>query len=347
VVAKVEAFSKRFTPSDWREWIQVTFRMLMWEKVPAPFGKRFCRFWGEVELEFHTGLFDDATPYYRLKSWTGKSYRPTSAGRIAREVFTPAGARPIDRYKFQGDGNPAGIPSFYLDRIASVQGPFPSQGAFGSGVLIANGNGVEFEWRILERRADPPSENSIWVGLGLKYGGTAGLVGAEACHGLLWQLGTGRPCYYQTQTARVGIGLGAATGSVVAIAVAKNISSLTGATSEGLDFSIALGKNWSGFVKGANSMGPAWDLLKGMKAWLATKKGSAQVVKAAVRAGAPVAISSDQFTSLANLGKTLCATSGLDENSEGLSLFDIPVEGPGLEIAIYNGFQTIDWVQPL
>lgn len=320
-------------------------RMLMWEKVPAPFGKRFCRFWGEVELEYHTGLFDDGTPFYRLKSWNGSSYRPTSAGRIAKEVIAPAGGHPIARYKFQGDGNQKSVPSFHIDRIETIQGPFTSQGARGTGLLGING--IEFEWRMLERRADPPSDNAIWVGFGLKYGGTAAVVGAEVCHGLVWNLGTGQPCYYQTQTARIGIGLGAATGAVVAIAVAKNIQSLIGATSEGLDFSLALGNNWSGFVKGANNIGPAWDLLKGVKTWLAAKKGTTQVVKTAVRAGAPVAVSADQFTSLANLGKTLCSTSGLSENSEGMSMFDIPAEAPGLEIAIYNGFQKIDWVQPL
>jgi hypothetical protein len=327
--------------------------MLIWDKVKPPFGSRFCRFWAEVELEYMPQL-GAGVNHWRMKRWSRPNNFLSSSGEVSDEAVFLPGGQPVQRVKFHA-GNPA-EPVMWLDCLNSAQGVFPASARAGEGCINTKVNSpisatsppfqaVNMEWQMLDRRADPPADNQLWVGVGAKYSGTLPGFGAEAAHGVVWNAGTGKGFYFQTTTSKVAVGLGASTGLVLAIMVCNHPSQLVGAMNEGADFSLALGAKWSNFIKAANNTKAGFAVLKSVGSILKASPTMQRSAKVLLRAGVPATLGGDGVEALANLAKTLASTSGMDSSSAGFSLFDIPVASPGLEIGISYGFQSMDYVE--
>lgn len=329
--------------------------MMIWDKVQAPFGNRFCRFWGEVELEYMP-QFGAGVNHWRFRRTSSPNRFVCAAGMVSDQTAFLPGGRPVQRVVFH-QGDPA-QPVMWIDRENSTQGVFPVTATAGEGCINIKGaapipahtppfQGANMLWQMLERRSDPPADNGLWVGVGAKYSGTAAIVGAEAAHGVVWNAGTGKGCYFQTQTSKFAIGLGASTNIVLAILICNEPSQLVGSTNQGADFSLALGAKWSNFIKAANNTSAGFAVLKQVGALLKKNKAIGKSAQALVRAGVPRSLSGDGVESLANLAKSLASTSGVDSSSACFSLFDVPLATPGLEIGVSYGFQTMDYVEYL
>lgn len=331
------------------------WRMMIWEKVPPPFGQRFCRFWGEVEVEYMPEL-GAGVNNWRIKRGSRPNRFLAAAGTISDQAVFLPGGQPVQRVLFhQGDPSQ---PVMWLDRLTSAQGSFPTSAKEGEGCINFKGGPnipatapafqrTNMLWKMMERRSDPPPDNGLWVGVGAKYSGTAVIVGAEAAHGVVWNAGTGKGCYFQTQTSKLAIGLGASTNIVLAFMICNHPSQLVGATNQGLDFTLALGAKWSSFIKAANNTSAGFAVLKDVATLLKNNKAIGKSAQALVRAGVPRTLSGDGVESLANLVKSLVCTSGVDSNSLGFSLFDVPLATPGLEIGVSYGLQTVDYTEQL
>lgn len=331
------------------------WRIMIWDKIPPPFGNRFCRFWGEVELEY-LPEFGAGVNYWRFKRTSRPNPFLCAAGTISSEAVFLPGGRPVQRTLFhQGDPSQ---PIMWIDRENSTQGVFPSSAKEGEGCINFKGSSpiaagtppfqrTNMLWKMMERRSDPPPDNGLWVGVGAKYSGTAAVVGAEAAHGVVWNAGTGKGCYFQTKTSKFALGLGASTNIVLAILICNEPSQLVGATNQGFDFSLALGAKWSNFIKAANNTKAGFAVLKDVGLLLKNNKAIGKSAQALVRAGVPRTLSGGGVESLANLAKSLASTSGIDSSSAGFSLFDVPLATPGLEIGVSYGFQTMDYVELL
>jgi hypothetical protein len=253
-------------------------------------------------------------------------------------------------------GNDGTSPIFWIDCLTSQSGSFPMSARSGQGCINTKLNAAlttstppfqkhNLQWQMLERRADPPADNQLWVGVGGKYSGTLGVVGAEAAHGVVWNAGTGKRCYFQTRTSKLAIGLGASTNAVLAVLVCNDPRQLVGITNEGMDFSLALGGNWGPFIKAANNTRAGFAILKSISQALKKCPGGQKSAQALVRAGVPTTLDANGVESLANLAKSLASTSGVDSSSACFSIFDIPAETPGMEIGVSYGFQTMDYIE--
>lgn len=329
------------------------WRMMIWDKVDPPFGSRFCRFWGEIELEYIPD-FGANVNHWRVKRSSRPNQFLSSAGVIKDEVVFLPGGRPVQRVVFYG--NDGTSPIFWIDCLTSQSGSFPVSARVGQGCINTKLNASisistppfqkhNLQWQMLERRADPPADNDLWIGVGGKYSGTLGVVGAEAAHGVVWNAGTGKRCYFQTKTSKLAIGLGASTNAVLAVLVCNDPKQLVGTTNQGMDFSLALGGNWGPFIKAANNTRAGFAILKSISQALKKCPGGQKSAQALVRAGVPTTLDANGVESLANLAKSLVSTSGVDSSSACFSIFDIPAETPGMEIGVSYGFQTMDYIE--
>jgi hypothetical protein len=329
------------------------WRMMIWDKVDPPFGLRFCRFWGEIELEYIPD-FGAGVNHWRLKRSSRPNQFLASAGIVKDQAVFLPGGRPVQRVVFYG--NDGTSPIFWVDNLTSQSGTFPVSARRGQGCINTKLNDVipvstpafqrtNLQWQMLERRADPPADNQLWVGIGGKFSGTLGVAGAESAHGIVWNAGTGKRCYFVTQTSKLAIGLGASTNAVLAVFVCNDPAQLVGSGNQGMDFSLALGGNWGSFIKAANNTRAGFAVFKSMSEALKRCPAAQKSAQALVRAGVPTSLDAKGIESLANLAKSLVSTSGVDSSSACFSIFDIPLESPGLEIGVSYGFQTMEYVQ--
>jgi hypothetical protein len=328
-------------------------RVLVWDRVMPPFGTRFCKFWAEIEIEYHGELFGAGMPHWRVVRYSQPNQLLQAAGRLATEAVSTGPERPAaQRIKFVAEGS-SDTPVLWFDTINSV---FPTAGMRGFGSMTtkvgtaakANGfsQGGNVEWMVLDRKCDPPADTMLWIGLGAKSGGTLGIGRAELGMGLVWNVSDGSPCFYEALAAAGGIGLGASTGAVLALFVCKNPLNLVGQSSAGFDYNVALGAKWSNFVKAAAKLEGSWTAINYLKT-LTKATGAGKKAAAALRtAGLTKKIAGAEFESLANLAKTLATTSGIDSEG-GFTFLDIPVATPGLEISFVYGTQKIDYAELL
>lgn len=158
------------------------WRMMIWDKVDPPFGSRFCRFWGEIELEYMPDV-GASVNHWRIKRSSRPNQFLSSAGVIKDEVVFLPGGRPVQRVVFYG--NDGTSPIFWIDCLTSHSGSFPMAARAGLGCINTKLDaskrvssppfqGNNLQWQMLERRADPPADNQLWVGVGGKYSGTLG-----------------------------------------------------------------------------------------------------------------------------------------------------------------------------
>jgi hypothetical protein len=327
-------------------------RLLIWDRVMPPFGKRFCRFWAEIELDWHTNI-GSGLPHWRVVRYSQPNQLLQAAGRIATEVVSTGPERAAaKRIKFVAESE-SETPVIWFD---TINGVFPTAGMRGYGNMTskvanaARANGYSFdgniEWMVLDRTCDPPIDKDLWIGLGAKSGGTLVAARAEMGMGLVWNVADGRPCFYDAVSVAGGLGLGASTGVVLSLFICRNPLQLVGQSSEGFDFNLALGAKWSSFLKSAAKLESSWTALNYLKTLAKTTAGGKAAAATLRTAGLGSRIAGAEFESLANLAKTLATTSGVDTEG-GFTFLDVPMATPGLEISFVYGTQKIDYAELL
>lgn len=97
--------------------------------------------------------------------------------------------------------------------------------------------------------------NVTWLGVGAKYGGFLGGVGAETISGWMMNLGTYDRVIFNVESIKFGLGLGGGAGGCLIIALnCPNPQSLVSDSYQvqgNVDVGISLGNRWGGFARSA------------------------------------------------------------------------------------------------
>lgn len=159
---------------------------------------------------------------------------------------------------------------------------------------------------------------SSWIGLGVKGGGTVGLIGLETMEGSVTNLGFTRHTQSLNVTSiRVGLGLGGGVG-LVAILVynCPNLAVLHDTIGTDWSVNVAIG-------------GVKWDgVLKALKA----KKFFSTITKLS---GAIEKATPDDISNIRNSMSYVYSTIDIAKNSPQLVSLDIPFAGVGQEVSIH------------
>jgi hypothetical protein len=184
----------------------------------------------------------------------------------------------------------------------------------------------------------PEHPSNIYLGLGVKFGGFAAVVGRQTMEARLYSSDQ-----YENQftletaiwTAGAGLGGGMSLQLVLGFG-AKQKSDFVGLKCKGWDFAADLGEHWGSLVKGAKNLRPVLRVARAMQS--GHKSG------AALRGLTKLSIG--EWEQLSNLVKTIRDATDVDSNSKTPSIctFDIPLAGLGIELSLYRYWSTVEAV---
>ncbi len=175
--------------------------------------------------------------------------------------------------------------------------------------------------------------NVTWIGVGAKYGGFLGGVGAETTTGWMINLGSFDRVIFNVESIKIGLGLGGGTGACLIVALnCLSPQALVTDTYEvqgNVDLGISLGNRWGGFARSAiRHLRPFMDM---------GPQAARMIIKGARNAD-----------DLRNLGHLLYNNYGLltqGKSTPQLITIDIPVGGFAAELSITSSFQKFSIVE--
>ena len=161
-----------------------------------------------------------------------------------------------------------------------------------------------------------------WFGVGIKGGGTVGVVGFETMEGYVANLGYPRHQHeLNLSSLRLGLGLGASVGmTAILVFNCGNIQNLNETQSEDWGINISYGEKWSDIVKA----------LANLK-FFATAAKLAKWTKA----------TPSDIDTIRNSMSYFWTTADMIQNKPQLVAIDIPGAGIGLEGSIHKLYGTI------
>jgi hypothetical protein len=175
-----------------------------------------------------------------------------------------------------------------------------------------------------------------WMGLALKGGATAVLVGEEISVGSLWNLGTDQVGFpFVTTAERGGLGAGASGGLTLVFAYGfRDARAAVGTEFGGLDFSLSLGGRWSSWMKALRFADPksASSIMRMVAALPKLKTPSVRSLAALMHFTSGFVHSEDAI----NLFKSVIGLSSFDDTTRTIVMFDVPFASGGLELAIFS-----------
>ncbi len=174
----------------------------------------------------------------------------------------------------------------------------------------------------------------LWYGVGFKTGGQLAVLGYETAAAWMMNFGSQPSGSIVIDGIRLGAGLGGSAGATIVLAF--NYASLRdalGSSSGQFDFALSLGKKWSGLLKG----------LPGTFAGLKEIAAIGQTVDSLDHL-AKVGKRLQAIENFAAWAKVLVNFSGIDPNSSGFSVIDIPISDVtsfGLEVTVCYTWSTV------
>jgi hypothetical protein len=187
-------------------------------------------------------------------------------------------------------------------------------------------------WQVVG--GDVPDPRQIWIGGGGKYGGHAVVYRREAMHGWIFNCANfSKRAYIQIETNSLGVGLGASAGAVFIFAIAPTAEALLGVESTGFDFNLSFAGKIDDTIK-AISNG---------RTYMKVAELGKFAIEVYNRAGI---ITKGAFEEYANAAKTICTGLGMDSSSPGVTVFDVPKGGVGLEVGFVHNWSKVTDVEP-
>ena len=175
---------------------------------------------------------------------------------------------------------------------------------------------------------------NLWWGIGFKCGGQLAFLGTESTAVCLINVAQGKVCNLVLQGFRPGIGLGGSAGFTGVIAFNfPTPESMLGYESSGLDFTVNLAEKWMTVLKGMEKFPKGIELLRTMPG-IVSKLQEVETIASRL----------NHVESLTNWAKILASFSGADPTEKGITAFDVPFAGKGLELSLVYTTSTVTQV---
>ncbi len=173
--------------------------------------------------------------------------------------------------------------------------------------------------------------NHLWWGIGFKCGGQLAFLGTESTAVCLINAAQGKICSMVLQGFRPGIGLGGSAGITGVIAFNfPTPESMLGYESSGLDFTVSMGEKWATILKGMEKFPKGIELLRTMPG-IVSKLQEVESIASRLKS----------VESLTSWAKILASFSGADPTEKGITAFDLPFAGKGLELSVVYTTSTV------
>jgi len=182
----------------------------------------------------------------------------------------------------------------------------------------------------------PEHPSNIYLGLGVKFGGFAAVVGRQTMEARMYSSDQYENQFtLQTAIWTAGAGLGGGMSIQLVLGFgAKQKSDFVGLKCGGWDFAADLGEHWGSLAKGARNLRPVLRVARAIQ--------NGEKSGAALRTLTKLSIG--EWEQLSNLVKTIRDSSDVDSSSKTPSInsFDIPLAGIGIELSVYRYWSTVE-----
>jgi hypothetical protein len=260
--------------------------------------------------------------------------------------------------------NKASLPCMLYDARGSALKNFPQYQQYGLGKFYHNASldntsmkggfsdhdlqSSRFLWFIDKIDWRPPDPRYLWVGIGGKVGGHAGIYRKEGAYGFImnaedkkfWEIGF--------SASGFGPGLGGSTGLFLIVVTAQSPKEIVGSSSTSWDFNLAFAGKIDGYIKACQAASGVETASKLGKVAQAIMQ-NAKLGKAGNTLYNALPALSDKglIETFLNSAKIICSGLSTDFTEPGFNLIDLPVNTPGLELGILKATTTVEDAYPL